>query len=73
MNEVKCVLVQALASHGHFSDALNMYEEMKQAECSVERKAIISLIVSFCILIYIICYKLFEVFDNRQILEIVVS
>ncbi|POO00467.1 Pentatricopeptide repeat [Trema orientale] len=44
LNDVKSVLVQALASHGKFSDALNVYEEIKQAGCSLEPKAIISLI-----------------------------
>ncbi|XP_062077813.1 pentatricopeptide repeat-containing protein At4g04790, mitochondrial-like isoform X2 [Humulus lupulus] len=44
LTEVKSVLVQALASHGQFSDALNMYEEMKQAGCNLDSKAVISLI-----------------------------
>ncbi|GFZ12476.1 tetratricopeptide repeat (TPR)-like superfamily protein [Actinidia rufa] len=44
LNEIKCVLVSALASHGQISDALNIYEEIKQAECNVEPKAIICLI-----------------------------
>ncbi|XP_057473800.1 pentatricopeptide repeat-containing protein At4g04790, mitochondrial-like [Actinidia eriantha] len=44
LNEIKCVLVSALASHGQISDALNIYEEIKQAECNVVPKAIICLI-----------------------------
>ncbi|XP_024200345.1 pentatricopeptide repeat-containing protein At4g21880, mitochondrial [Rosa chinensis] len=43
-NEIKSVLVQALASHGQLSDAFNTYEEIKQAGCSLEPKAVISLI-----------------------------
>lgn len=39
------MLVQALASHGQLSDAFNTYEEIKQAGCSLEPKAVISLIV----------------------------
>ncbi|XP_057465800.1 pentatricopeptide repeat-containing protein At4g04790, mitochondrial-like [Actinidia eriantha] len=35
---------KALASHWHISDALNIYKEIKQAECNVEPKAIICLI-----------------------------
>lgn len=46
LNEIKSVLVQALASHGQLSDAFNTYEEIKQAGCSLEPKAVISLIVS---------------------------
>ncbi|THG07950.1 hypothetical protein TEA_003794 [Camellia sinensis var. sinensis] len=44
LNEIRSVLVSALASHGQVSDALNIYEEIKYAECNVEPKAIISLI-----------------------------
>ncbi|CAL5392983.1 unnamed protein product [Camellia sinensis] len=44
LNEIRSVLVSALASHGQISDALNIYEEIKYAECNVEPKAIISLI-----------------------------
>ncbi|XP_018810795.2 pentatricopeptide repeat-containing protein At4g04790, mitochondrial [Juglans regia] len=44
MNEIKSVLVSALASHGQMSDALNLYEEIKQAGCSLEPKAVINLI-----------------------------
>ncbi|KAF4395902.1 hypothetical protein G4B88_028072 [Cannabis sativa] len=49
LTEVKGVLVQALASHGQISDALNMYDKMKQAGCSLGPKAVISLIV-FCLI-----------------------
>ncbi|XP_027063297.2 pentatricopeptide repeat-containing protein At4g04790, mitochondrial-like isoform X2 [Coffea arabica] len=44
LNEVKSVFVSALASHGQMSDALNLYEEIKQAEGRLEPKAVISLI-----------------------------
>ncbi|KAJ8542936.1 hypothetical protein K7X08_005459 [Anisodus acutangulus] len=43
-NEIKSVLVSALASHGQMSDALKIYEEMKEAQCMLEPKAIICLI-----------------------------
>lgn len=45
-NELKSVLISALASHGKMADALSIYEEMKKAGCHVEPKSIISLIVS---------------------------
>ncbi|GAB4854927.1 hypothetical protein Ancab_023516 [Ancistrocladus abbreviatus] len=44
LTEVKSALVAALASHGQMSDALEVYEEVKQSGCSLEPKAIISLI-----------------------------
>ncbi|MCL7046671.1 hypothetical protein MKW94_010101 [Papaver nudicaule] len=43
INEVKSVLLSALASHGQFSDALELYQEMKQTGSRVEPKAILSL------------------------------
>ncbi|XP_026451814.1 pentatricopeptide repeat-containing protein At4g04790, mitochondrial-like [Papaver somniferum] len=43
INEVKSVLVSALASHGQFSDALQLYKEIKQTGSRVEPKAILSL------------------------------
>ncbi|KAL1201774.1 Pentatricopeptide repeat-containing protein [Cardamine amara subsp. amara] len=43
-NELKSVLISALASNGKLTDALSIYEEMKKADCPVEPKAIISLI-----------------------------
>ncbi|CAN4104074.1 unnamed protein product [Withania somnifera] len=43
-NEIRSVLVSALASHGQMSDALKIYEEMKEAQCKLEPKAIIYLI-----------------------------
>ncbi|XP_059284447.1 pentatricopeptide repeat-containing protein At4g04790, mitochondrial-like [Lycium ferocissimum] len=43
-NEIRSVLVSALASHGQISDALKIYEEMKEAQCKLEPKAIICLI-----------------------------
>ncbi|KAG8365041.1 hypothetical protein BUALT_Bualt18G0061700 [Buddleja alternifolia] len=47
LNEIKSVLVGALASNGHFSDALKMYEEIKEAECDLDPKAIKCLIEYF--------------------------
>ncbi|CAH9107923.1 unnamed protein product [Cuscuta epithymum] len=44
LNELKSVLVSALASHGQVSDALDIYEEIKQANCNLAPKAVISLI-----------------------------
>ncbi|KAM7504121.1 hypothetical protein LguiB_003025 [Lonicera macranthoides] len=44
LNEIKSVLVSALASHGMISDALDLYEEITQAKFNLEPKAIISLI-----------------------------
>ncbi|XP_047271586.1 pentatricopeptide repeat-containing protein At4g21880, mitochondrial isoform X6 [Capsicum annuum] len=43
-NEIRSVLVSALASHGQMSDALKIYEEMKESQCKLEPKAIIALI-----------------------------
>ncbi|ESQ55177.1 hypothetical protein EUTSA_v10024397mg [Eutrema salsugineum] len=43
-NELKSVLISALASNGKITDALRTYEEMKKACCPVDPKAIISLI-----------------------------
>lgn len=43
-NEIRSVLVSALAFHGQMSDALKIYEEMKEAQCKLEPKAIIYLI-----------------------------
>lgn len=45
-NELKSVLISALASRGKWADALHIYEEMRKAECHVDPKSIISLIVS---------------------------
>lgn len=45
LNEIKSVLVKALASHGQLSEALLIYDEMKQAGQSLEPKALMSLIV----------------------------
>ncbi|KAK2984793.1 hypothetical protein RJ640_004618 [Escallonia rubra] len=44
LNEIKSVLVSALASHGKMSDALHLYEEMKKAECNPDPRAIKCLI-----------------------------
>ena len=46
INEIKSALVSSLASHGQISDALKIFEEIKQSGCSLEPKAVISLIVS---------------------------
>ena len=46
LNEIKSVLVSALASHGQMSDALDIYEEIKQVGSNLEPKAVISLFVS---------------------------
>ncbi|CAH2071642.1 unnamed protein product [Thlaspi arvense] len=43
-NELKSVLISALASHGKRADALSIYEEMKKTQCQVDPKSIISLI-----------------------------
>ncbi|KAM3302517.1 hypothetical protein P3S67_017019 [Capsicum chacoense] len=43
-NEIRSVLVSALASHWKMSDALKIYEEMKESQCKLEPKAIIALI-----------------------------
>ncbi|XP_026392488.1 pentatricopeptide repeat-containing protein At4g04790, mitochondrial-like isoform X1 [Papaver somniferum] len=47
INEVKSVLVSALASHGQFSDALQLYKEIKQTGLRVEPKATLSLFDHF--------------------------
>ncbi|XP_050369778.1 pentatricopeptide repeat-containing protein At4g04790, mitochondrial isoform X2 [Argentina anserina] len=43
-NEIKSVLVQALASHGQLFDAFSIFEEIKQDGYRLEPKAVISLI-----------------------------
>ncbi|KAJ0751303.1 putative tetratricopeptide-like helical domain superfamily, pentacotripeptide-repeat region of PRORP [Helianthus annuus] len=45
LNEVKSVLVSALATNGQLADALDVYDEIKQTDANLEPKAIISLIV----------------------------
>ncbi|KAJ9568091.1 hypothetical protein OSB04_004057 [Centaurea solstitialis] len=45
LNEIKSVLVSALASHGQMTEALDVYDEIKQDESDLEPKAIICLIV----------------------------
>ncbi|CAO2835964.1 unnamed protein product [Amaranthus hypochondriacus] len=44
INEIKSALVSSLASHGQLSDALKIFEEIKQSGYSLEPKAVISLI-----------------------------
>jgi len=46
LNEIRSVLVSALASNAQIADALKIYDEMKQAGCNLEPKAVISLVVS---------------------------
>ncbi|XP_010439409.1 PREDICTED: pentatricopeptide repeat-containing protein At4g21880, mitochondrial [Camelina sativa] len=43
-NELKSVLISALATNGNTTDALSIYEEMKISGCTVEPKAILSII-----------------------------
>ncbi|KAH9651387.1 pentatricopeptide repeat-containing protein [Citrus sinensis] len=43
-SEVKSALVSALASHGRTSDAIIVYEEIKEAGCNLEPRAVIALI-----------------------------
>lgn len=50
------MLVSALASHGQMSDALDIYEEIKEAGFNLEPKAAISLIVSFCMEMFYTLY-----------------
>lgn len=45
-NELKSILIHALALNGNITDALSIYEEMKEAGCHVDPKTIITLIVS---------------------------
>ncbi|KAL0320763.1 UNVERIFIED_CONTAM: Pentatricopeptide repeat-containing protein, mitochondrial [Sesamum radiatum] len=47
LNEIKSVLVGALASNGQLSGALKLYEEIKEAKCDLDPKAIKSLIEHF--------------------------
>lgn len=51
LNEIKSVLVSALAFHGQLCDAFGLYEEIKQAGSKLEPKAIIYLIVSSLVVI----------------------
>ncbi|KAI3820542.1 hypothetical protein L1987_08090 [Smallanthus sonchifolius] len=44
LNEIKSVLVSALATNGQLADALNVYDEVKQLDANLEPKAAISLI-----------------------------
>lgn len=46
LNEIKSVLVSALASHGQLSEAFEMYEGIKEAGSNLQPKAIGCLIVS---------------------------
>ncbi|XP_004244155.1 pentatricopeptide repeat-containing protein At4g04790, mitochondrial isoform X2 [Solanum lycopersicum] len=43
-NEIRSVLISALASHGKISDALDIYKEMEEAQCKLEPKAVTCLI-----------------------------
>ncbi|GAV60856.1 PPR domain-containing protein/PPR_2 domain-containing protein [Cephalotus follicularis] len=44
LNEIKSVLVSALASHGQISDALDIHEEVKRVGSNLKPKAVLSLI-----------------------------
>lgn len=44
--EIKSALVSNLASHGEISEAIKIYEEIKQEEFQPESKAVVCLIVS---------------------------
>lgn len=59
LNEIKSALVGALASHGQLSGALNLYEEIKEANCHLDPKAIRCLIVS--------CFS--SLFKNQRVLR----
>lgn len=55
--EVKSALVLALASHGQLSDALSIFEEIKESRQHIEPKVFMHLIVSVAkhyIIIYIL-------------------
>lgn len=45
MAEIKSALVSNLASHGEISEAIKIYEEIKQEEFQPESKAVVCLIV----------------------------
>ncbi|KZV27243.1 pentatricopeptide repeat-containing protein mitochondrial-like [Dorcoceras hygrometricum] len=47
LNEIKGALIGALASHGQLSGALNLYDEIKEADCTLDPKAIKCLIEHF--------------------------
>jgi len=55
-NELKSVLISALASNGNITEALSIYEEMKKLRCPVEPKAILSLIVSLKFVLQSYCF-----------------
>lgn len=57
--EIKSALISALSSNGQISDALNIYDEIKQAKCSIDPKAIISLIVCITNTIFSLIYYIF--------------
>ncbi|KAK9080651.1 hypothetical protein SSX86_000409 [Deinandra increscens subsp. villosa] len=44
LNEIKSVLISALATNGQLADALDVYDEIKQLDANLEPKAAISLI-----------------------------
>ena len=51
INEIKSVLVSALATNGRMAEALDVYDEIKQVNANLEPKATISLIVRFYVII----------------------
>ncbi|KAL6543198.1 hypothetical protein OROHE_010718 [Orobanche hederae] len=46
-NDIKSVLIEALAENGQLSDAIKIYEEIKEAECNLSPKSIRCLIEHF--------------------------
>lgn len=58
-NEIRSVLISALASHGKISDALDIYKEMEEAQCKLEPKAVTCLIVSV-FLAYVLFPRIFS-------------
>ncbi|KAL6538409.1 hypothetical protein OROGR_012397 [Orobanche gracilis] len=47
LNDIKSVLIEALAENGQLSDAIKIYEEIKEAECNLSPKSIRCLIEHF--------------------------
>lgn len=66
LNEIKSVLVSALASNGKVSDALEVYNGMKQAGCSIQNKTVLCLIV--CITFFTLIINYYKSVVNIQFL-----
>ncbi|CAL0333812.1 unnamed protein product [Lupinus luteus] len=60
LNEIKSALVSALATHGQLSEALLVYEEIKNAGRNLDPKAIMNLIVSGAIKLFKQLKSMFE-------------